>query len=146
MQIGSYYLSSLPWKKSLNIMGKGRPFFPPNFRQIIFFEVGARLLSKEKARVVRLHMRDQDHTEFKFQKFNAHNAQVTTYYCHECGKVKNYKDGYYVSDKRSPQSCVFCVQCAAKRAESNLKYFQTRCHNHYMDSDSLKQVTCFVSP
>jgi len=103
-------------------------------------KVGARLLSKEKTRVVRLHMRDQDHTEFKFQKFNAHNAQVTTYYCHECGKVKNYKDGYYVSDKRSPQSCVFCVQCAAKRAESNLKYFQTRCHNHYMDSDSLKQL------
>jgi len=89
-------------------------------------------------------MRDQDHTEFKFQKLNSHNAQhnaqVTTYYCHECGKMKNYKDGYYVSDKRSQQSCVFCVQCAAKRAESNLKYFQTRCHNHYMDADSLKQL------
>jgi len=103
-------------------------------------KVGARLLSKEKTRVVRLHMRDQDHTEFKFQKLNAHDSQLTTYYCHECGKMKNYKDGYYVSDKRSQQSCVFCVQCAAKRAESNLKYFQTRCHNHYMDADSLKQL------
>lgn len=103
-------------------------------------KVGARLLSKETTRVVRLHMRDQDHTEYKFQKqSNQLDKQLTTYYCHECGKMKNYKDGYYVSDKRTQQG-VFCVQCAAKRAESNLKYFQTRCHNHYMDSDSLKQL------
>lgn len=107
-------------------------------------KVGARLLNKESTRVVRLHMRDQNHTEYKFQKHaaNQHDGpQLPTYYCHECGKMKLYKDGYYVSDKRTPnQSFVFCVQCAAKKAENNLKHFQTRCHNHYMDPDSLKQL------
>merc|ERR1712193_434111 len=28
---------------------------------------------------------------------------------------------------------LFCVQCAAKKAENNLKYFQTRAHEEYMD-------------
>jgi len=105
-------------------------------------KVGARLLTKEKTRVVRLHMRDEHHTEFKFQMKSGpgHDSQIPSYYCHECGKMKNYKDGYYVSDNRTQQGNVFCVQCAAKRAESNLKYFQKRCHNHYMDTNDLKKL------
>lgn len=104
-------------------------------------KVGARLLSKDATRVVRLHMRDQAHTEYKFKKHGGTDS-IPTYYCHECQKMKNYKDGYYVSkeDNLHQQSCVFCVQCAAKKAESNLKYFQNRCHKQYLDSDSLKQL------
>jgi len=106
-------------------------------------KVGARLLSKETTRVVRLHMRDQDHTEYKFQNSHFHDHGAT-FYCHECQKLKNYKDGYYsnTSDTLTPhhQNCMFCVQCAAKKAENNLKYFQTRCHDHYQNPHSLKQL------
>jgi len=103
-------------------------------------KVGARLLSKETTRVVRLHMRDQDHTEYKFQNSHSHDHGAV-FYCHECQKMKNYKDGFYTSDKLTQQqNFMFCVQCAAKRAESNLKYFQTRCQNHYQNPHSLKQL------
>jgi len=96
-------------------------------------KVGARLLSKEQTRVVKLRLRDQAHTEYKFC-----NKSVVgdKYYCHECNKMKNCKDGFYISDRLMNQNFggpVFCVQCAAKKAENNLKYFQTRAHGQYRD-------------
>jgi len=108
-------------------------------------KVGARLLSKESSRVVRLHMRNQEHTEFIFRN-DAINKDVKTYMCHECNKLKDCDGGYYVSaamhnlSHRIDSGSIFCVQCAAKQAESNLKYFNSRPREQYGDPKQLEEL------
>lgn len=108
-------------------------------------KVGARLLSKEPSRVVRLKIRDADHTEYKFR--NSNNANdMSTYTCHDCQKMKSYRDGYYSSDNRQTHfqqyPTVLCVQCAAKRAENNLRFFEKSqsSGSAYRDPTQLKHL------
>lgn len=107
-------------------------------------KVGARLLSKEPSRVVQLKVRDADHTEYKFRNCNAVNG-MSNYTCHDCQKMKNYRDGFYSSDRHGhfqQYPTVLCVQCAAKRAENNLRFFEKSqsSGSHYSDPTSLKRL------
>jgi len=104
-------------------------------------KVGARLLNKEDTRVIRLHIRDSKHTEFVFKK--AHGADMTTYICGECQRMKKFTEGYYMStDANIPvhMPYMFCIQCAAKKAEENLKFYQQRTQAHYENPNQFKDL------
>jgi len=104
-------------------------------------KVGARLLQKEDTRVIRLHIRDSKHTEFIFKK--AHGADMTTYICGECQRMKKFTEGYYMStDANIPvhMPYMFCIQCAAKKAEENLKFYQQRTQAHYENPQQFRDL------
>lgn len=104
-------------------------------------KVGARLLRKENSRVIRLHIRDSKHTEFIFKKGDG--VEMTTYICGQCERMKKFTEGYYMStDANIPvhMPYMFCIQCAAKKAEENLKFYQQRSQAHYKDPSLCKQL------
>lgn len=96
--------------------------------------VGARLLAKEQTRVTRLTLMNSDHTEFQFMKGTPN--QMGEYVCHECKRLKQAKDGYYsrqttgdMMPSYGQEQHIFCIQCSAKKAEQNLKWYNERSHN-----------------
>lgn len=104
-------------------------------------KVGARLLRKEQSRVIRLHIRDSKHTEFIFKKGNG--VEMTTYICGQCERMKKFTEGYYMStDANIPvhMPYMFCIQCAAKKAEENLKFYQQRSQVHFKDPSLCKDL------
>lgn len=102
-------------------------------------KVGAKLLSMSQNRVIRLHMRDSEHTEYVFR--NSPASSMKQYMCRDCGKMKEFKDGFYIPvEIKHQDSAVFCVQCAAKKAESNLEYFHTRLTSHYKNPQELQAI------
>jgi len=100
-------------------------------------KVGARLLAKEPSRVTRLQILDKNHTEFKFSK-EVPTEKLCTYFCHKCGRLKEYADGYY-SSTGLQKSCLFCIQCAAKKAEENLKFY-TSSNTTYQDDKHVRRL------
>lgn len=116
-------------------------------------KVGARLLKKEPSRVTRLQIQDANHTEFQFSKFLPEN--LTQYICHKCNRLKEYSDGYYASTT-TRNAYLFCIQCAAKKAEENLKNYNTKYRNHFpehtdvrdlygIDDNAVADINSFVS-
>lgn len=100
-------------------------------------KVGARLLAKEPSRVTRLQIIDKNHTEFKFSK-DVPTEKLCTYFCHKCGRLKEYADGYYSST--GPQNAyLFCIQCAAKKAEENLKFYSST-NKNYSDDKQVRKL------
>jgi len=90
--------------------------------------VGARLLRKDTHRVTRLRLGNKDHTEFQFMKGTPNH--MVEYMCHECKRLKQAKDGYYsrqTNGESMPpygqEQHIFCIQCSAKKAEQNLKWY-----------------------
>eukprot|EP00494_Astrolonche_serrata_P024658 UN24917 len=103
--------------------------------------VGAQLLRKEPSRVIRLHIRDSNHTEFEFRK--SHNAEIPDYNCGVCQRLKKFSEGYYIStDRNLPVNFpyMFCIQCAAKQAEENLNFFKSRSSPLYRDENNVKEL------
>jgi len=97
-------------------------------------KVGARLLRKEPSRVTRLQIQDANHTEFKFSKTLPEN--LTQYICHKCNRLKEYSDGYYAA-RPGRQACfLFCIQCAAKKAEENMNTY----NNYRSDDNAVKEI------
>lgn len=123
-------------------------------------KVGARLLQKEPSRVTRLHFGDKQHTEFTFSKARPENFPGEEYTCHGCNKLKKFEDGFYES--RQPharmQASKFCIQCSAKKAEENKKFYQKLRHtasremqiepkfgiDHSQKTDVHSFVTCLI--
>lgn len=96
--------------------------------------VGARLLAKDQTRVTRLTLMNSDHTEFQFMKGTPN--QMGEYVCHECKRLKQAKDGYYsrqttgdMMPSYGQEQHIFCIQCSAKKAEQNLKWYNERGYN-----------------
>lgn len=107
-------------------------------------KVGARLLQKDPSRVTRLQIQDQNHTEFKFSKEHPSgkwgvSTQLTQYFCHKCNRLKDYNDGYYKSNT-SQSAYLFCIQCAAKKAEENLKFYNNKYRPYAQDNDNVKRL------
>lgn len=101
-------------------------------------KVGARLLQKEPSRVTRLQIQDQNHTEFKFSK--GHPSQkLNQFICHKCNRLKEYGDGYYASTTTT-NAYLFCIQCAAKKAEENLKFYNTKYRPFAQNSESVRHL------
>jgi hypothetical protein len=101
-------------------------------------KVGARLLQKEPSRVTRLQIQDQNHTEFKFSKGHPAEA-LNQYICHKCNRLKEYGDGYYASTTTT-NAYLFCIQCAAKKAEENLKFYNNKYRPFAPDCDRVRHL------
>jgi len=115
-------------------------------------KVGARLLKKEPSRVTRLQIQDANHTEYQFCKLRPEN--LTNYICHKCNRMKEYSDGYYASTTMR-NAYLFCIQCAAKKAEENLKNYNTKYRNfpehtdvrdlYGIDDNTIADINSFLS-
>lgn len=101
-------------------------------------KVGARLLQKEPSRVTRLQIQDQNHTEFKFSKGHP-SEKLNQYICHKCNRLKEYGDGYYASTTTT-NAYLFCIQCAAKKAEENLKFYNNKYRPFAQDCESVRHL------
>jgi len=86
-------------------------------------KVGVRLLQKEPSRITHLIIQNKHHTRLQFKQGNMEQVNLPQFRCHSCERLKTYKEGYYFSsDHQGPQT-LYCIQCAARKAEENLKQY-----------------------